>query len=78
LCAEILEVTGVAVIPQPWPVLTPAALELGVRAVFAVPRQIGAIRRSVLLAHRDVPGLMNARACLQPVSAPGGRGVGTL
>jgi hypothetical protein len=78
LCAEILEVTGVAVIPQPWPVLTPAALELGVRAVFAVPRQIGAIRRSVLLAHRDVPGLMNARACLQPVSATGGCGVGTL
>ncbi len=39
-----------------WPVFTPAALELGVRAVFAVPLQIGAIRLGVLLAYRDVPG----------------------
>lgn len=41
-----------------WPVFTPAALDLGVRAVFAVPLQIGAIRLGVLLVHRDVPGPM--------------------
>jgi hypothetical protein len=41
-----------------WPVFTPAALELGIRAVFAVPLQIGTIRVGVLLAHRDTPGSM--------------------
>jgi hypothetical protein len=44
---------------QRWPVFTPAALELGVRAVFAVPLQIGVIRLGVLLAHRDAPGVMD-------------------
>jgi hypothetical protein len=39
-----------------WPVFTPAALELGVRAVFAVPLQIGAIRVGVLLAQRAAAG----------------------
>jgi hypothetical protein len=33
-----------------WPVSTPVALELGVRALFAVPLQSGAIRIGVLLA----------------------------
>lgn len=45
---------------QRWPVFTPAALELGVLAVFAVPLQIGAIRLGVLLAHRDACGPMGA------------------
>jgi ANTAR domain len=39
-----------------WPAFTTAALDLGVRAVFAVPLQIGAIRLGVVLAHRDRPG----------------------
>jgi hypothetical protein len=43
---------------QRWPAFTPAALEMGVQAVFAVPLQIGAIRLGVLLAHRDRPGPM--------------------
>ena len=47
---------------QRWPVFTPAALELGVRAVFAVPLQIGAIRVGVLLAQRDAPGPMDGGA----------------
>jgi len=54
----ILEPDLARVIPQRWPVFTPAALDLGVRAVFAVPLQIGAIRLGVLLAYRDVPGPM--------------------
>jgi hypothetical protein len=52
----VLEPDLAAVPLQRWPVFTPAALELGVRAVFAVPLQIGAIRIGVLLAHRDGPG----------------------
>jgi hypothetical protein len=47
---------------QRWPVFTAAALELGVRAVFAVPLQIGAIRLGVLLAHRDSTGPMDGAA----------------
>jgi hypothetical protein len=47
---------------QRWPAFTPAALELGVRAVFAVPLQIGVIRLGVVLAHRDAPGLMSGAA----------------
>jgi hypothetical protein len=46
-----------AAVPLPrWPAFTPAALELGVRAVFAVPLQIGAIRLGILQAHRDAAG----------------------
>jgi hypothetical protein len=55
----VLEPDLDAVPAQRWPVFTPAALELGVRAVFAVPLQIGAIRVGVLLAQRDVPGSMD-------------------
>jgi hypothetical protein len=48
-----------AVVPLPrWPLFASAALDLGVRAVFAVPLQIGTIRLGVLLVHRDVPGPM--------------------
>jgi hypothetical protein len=39
-----------------WPAFTPAALGLGVGAVFAFPLRIGAISVGVLLAHRTVPG----------------------
>ena len=55
----VLEPNLDAVPAQRWSVFTPAALELGVRAVFAVPLKIGAIRVGVLLAQRDVPGSMN-------------------
>ncbi len=57
----VLEPDLAAVPVQRWPVFTPAALELGVRAVFAVPLQIGAIRIGVLLAHRDEPGPLAGR-----------------
>ena len=55
----VLEPDLDAVPVQRWPVFTPAALELGVRAVFAVPLQIGAIRVGVLFAQRDAPGSMD-------------------
>ena len=51
----VLEPDLAAVPAQRWPVFTPAALELGVQAVFAVPLRIGSIRVGVLLAHRDAP-----------------------
>jgi hypothetical protein len=54
----IMEPDLAAVPPQRWPAFTPAALDLGVRAVFTVPLQIGAIRLGVLLAQRDRPGPM--------------------
>ena len=57
----VLEPDLAAVPMRRWPVFTPAALELGVRAVFAVPLQIGAIRVGVLLAHRDEPGRLADR-----------------
>jgi GAF domain-containing protein len=43
-----------------WPGFTPAALDLGVRAVFAFPLRIGAISIGVLQAHRDTPGPLHA------------------
>lgn len=54
----VLEPDLAGVPSQRWPVFTPAALALGVRAVFAVPLHIGAIRLGVLLAHRGEPGAL--------------------
>ena len=39
-----------------WPGFTPAALDLGVHAVFALPLRIGAISVGALPAHRRAPG----------------------
>ena len=52
----ILESDLSAVPQQRWPAFTAAAIDLGVRAVFAIPMQIGAVRLGVLLAHRNLPG----------------------
>jgi hypothetical protein len=39
-----------------WPVFAPAAAQAGVRAVFALPLQVGAIRLGVLDLYRALPG----------------------
>jgi hypothetical protein len=39
-----------------WPVFTPAALDSGAQAVFAMPLQVGAIRLGVLDLYRTRPG----------------------
>lgn len=39
-----------------WPAFAPAAVELGVRAIFALPLQVGAIRLGVLDLYRVDPG----------------------
>jgi hypothetical protein len=58
----VLEPDLTAVRTRRWEMFAPAAVELGVRAVFAVPLQIGAIRLGVLLAYREAPGPMYDRA----------------
>jgi len=42
-----------------WPAFTPAALEAGARAVFALPLQIGAIRLGVLDLYRARPDALS-------------------
>lgn len=44
-----------------WPGFTPAALDLGIRTVFAFPLQVGAIRAGVLCLDNDRPGLLTAQ-----------------
>ena len=43
-----------------WPAFAQAAVESGVRAVFAFPLQLGAIRIGVLALYRDRPGELSA------------------
>jgi hypothetical protein len=42
-----------------WPVFAPAAVQAGVRAVFALPLQVGAIRLGVMDLYRAKPGDLN-------------------
>jgi hypothetical protein len=44
-----------------WPVYTPAVGDLGVRAVFAFPLQVGAARLGVLEVYRVRPGQLSSR-----------------
>lgn len=46
--------TGVA----RWPVFTPGAVGAGIRAIFALPLQVGGIRLGVLDLYRDAPGAL--------------------
>jgi hypothetical protein len=73
----VLEPDLEAVPAQRWPAFTPAALELGVRAVFAVPLQIGVIRLGVVLAHRDAAGMIS-RAALADLLVFAGAATGAL
>jgi hypothetical protein len=43
-----------------WPAFTPAALDSGARAVFALPLQVGAIRLGVLDLYRSRPGPLSS------------------
>jgi len=43
-----------------WPAFTPAALDSGAQAVFALPLQVGAIRLGVLDLYRTRPGPLSA------------------
>lgn len=51
-----------------WPLYTPAAYELGVRAVFAFPLQMGASRLGVLDVYREVAGSLSRTATAQAIT----------
>jgi hypothetical protein len=54
---------GDVMTPEPlarWPAFAPAAASAGVRAVFALPLRIGAIRLGVLDLYRAVPGELDS------------------
>ena len=42
--------------PVRWPLFAAGALDAGIRAIFALPLRVGAIRLGVLDLYRDVPG----------------------
>lgn len=42
--------------PGRWPLFAAGALDAGIRAIFALPLRVGAIRLGVLDLYRDVPG----------------------
>ncbi|RZS32778.1 GAF domain-containing protein [Herbihabitans rhizosphaerae] len=46
--------------PTRWPAFGAAVLEAGVRAIFAFPLRVGAIRVGILDLYRDVPGWLSA------------------
>ena len=46
--------------PSRWPVFAAGALTAGIRAVFALPLRVGAIRLGVLDLYRDSPGPLTA------------------
>jgi hypothetical protein len=48
-----------------WPAFTPAALQAGVRAAFAFPLQIGAIRLGAMDLYRDNPGSLGSADLLE-------------
>lgn len=45
-----------------WPVFAPAAADAGVRAVFAVPLRVGAVRLGVMDLYRAAPGALKGDA----------------
>jgi hypothetical protein len=45
-----------------WPVFAPAAVSAGVRAVFALPLSVGAIRLGVIDLYRTAPGALDREA----------------
>lgn len=48
-----------------WPAYLPAALQHGVRAVFAFPLQVGGARMGVLDVYRRTPGILSADSLAQ-------------
>lgn len=46
--------------PPRWPAFSAGALDVGIRAIFAMPLRVGAIRLGVLDLYRDAPGPLPA------------------
>lgn len=56
MAGEPVLVPDLAIAVTRWPVFVPAAMDLGARAVFALPLRIGAISVGALVAHRAIAG----------------------
>jgi hypothetical protein len=55
----VLEPDLAVTAPARWPGFLGAVLEVGIRAVFAFPLRVGAIRVGVIDLYRDAPGHLN-------------------
>ena len=55
-------VDDVALASSLWPQFTRAIADAGVRSVYAIPLQLGAIKLGVLVLYRDEPGSLNGEA----------------
>ena len=53
---------------QRWPGFARAALDAGIRAAFALPLRVGAIRLGVLGLYRDTPGALTTRDVTESLS----------
>lgn len=51
-----------------WPAFASGAVEAGVRAMFALPLRVGAIRLGVLDLYRDAPGALSTRDLAEALS----------
>jgi hypothetical protein len=54
--------------PPRWPAFAGGALTAGIRAVFALPLRVGAIRLGVLDLYRDSPGLLRGDELIEALS----------
>ncbi len=54
-----------------WPLFTPLAVEIGVRAVFALPLRVGAIRCGTLVLHRTGTGPLDREALADSLAFAG-------
>jgi hypothetical protein len=64
----VLQPDLAATAPQRWPAFAGGALAAGVRAVFALPLRVGAIRLGVLDLYRDTPGTLSAGELAEALS----------
>jgi GAF domain-containing protein len=51
-------VDDLAAVADRWPRFTPALADAGIRSVYAIPLQVGAVRLGVLVLYRDQPGFL--------------------
>ena len=61
----VLEADLASAASRRWPAYLPAALQHGVRAVFAFPLQVGGARMGVLDVYRSTPGILSADSLAQ-------------
>jgi GAF domain len=64
----VLQPDLAATAPQRWPAFAGGALAAGIRAVFALPLRVGAIRLGVLDLYRDTPGGLSAEELTEALS----------